>query len=169
MPDLIIIGGCPGSGKSTLGKRLQKRFNWPFIDFARLREFHLDPDWKTATDEEEQMSFESVIFLIKNYLKNGYSNVMVTDLRENRIEELTQIFKDIDFRIFSLILHDDEEIKRRVLTEERESGYRNYEAAIMWNKNLQARNAFPQEIKIDNTLNQPEDTLEDIVKHLGLD
>lgn len=74
--DLIIFGGAPGSGKSTICEILQKRLNSPLIDFGWLREFHLDREWKRANEEEKQMAFENLIFILKNYIKHKYKNIM---------------------------------------------------------------------------------------------
>jgi adenylate kinase family enzyme len=41
MPSLIVIGGAPGSGKTTVSKMLYETLQSLMIDFGDLRNFHL--------------------------------------------------------------------------------------------------------------------------------
>ena len=72
MKDFIFIGGSPGSGKTTISKLLYEKLNHPpLIDFGILREPHLETDWSNQSKKEEQMAFENLVFMLKNYLKMG--------------------------------------------------------------------------------------------------
>ena len=161
--DLIIFSGAPGSGKSTVCKILQKRLNCPLIDFGWIREFHLDREWKNANKKEEQMSFENLVFILKNYINNGYKDVIVNDLQDFRIEQIPKRFTKNRYIIISLIVKDDNELKNRVLGE-RDSGFKDFKAAISWNKKIIDRKSLKNEIKVDNTHNSPEKTVESILK-----
>src|SRR3989344_5103023 len=67
MVDFIFIAGSPGSGKTTISNHLKEKLkNPPMIDFGWIREFHLDREWKKANKEEEQMSYENLVFILKN-------------------------------------------------------------------------------------------------------
>ena len=57
---VIVIGGAPGTGKSTLARALRNLLNAPWIEFGRLREFHLKPDWSDQSEAEESMAFENL-------------------------------------------------------------------------------------------------------------
>ena len=167
MYDFIFIAGSPGSGKTTITKLLQARLQSPSIDFGVLREFHLDREWKKASDEEEKMSFENLMFILRNYVKNGYTNILVNDLQDFRIEQVPEVFKENRYVIVSLVVKDDEELKRRVLTESRDSGFRDFEQAIEWNKRIHDREQLSGEYKLDNTHNNPQQTVDQILKLLN--
>ena len=62
MTDLFVIAGSPGSGKTTVGELLDTKLASPYIDFGCIREFHLDREWKTESLQEEQMSFENLVY-----------------------------------------------------------------------------------------------------------
>ena len=165
MKDLIIISGAPGSGKSTIGELLREQHGFPLIDFGWLRQGHLDDKWSNATAEEEGMAFENLIFIIKNYWRHGYKNIVVTDFQDNKVVALAETFKEKDCIIVSLIIADDKELKKRILGE-RDSGFKNVEEAIVWNKNLKSRPALSNEYKVDNTHNNPAKTVKEILELL---
>jgi len=142
---IIFIGGSPGIGKTTLSKLLRDKLASPCINFGWLREFHLDRAWSNANDSEEQMAFDNLVFILKNYIKNGYKNVIVTDLLEKRIFQIQNVFAEAEYKIITLTVSNDEELKRRVLEPTRDSGYRNYTEAISWNHRETLRETYPNE------------------------
>jgi len=163
MKDIIIISGAPGSGKTTVAKLLKEKLQFPYIDLGWLREFHLDREWKQANEKEERMSFENLVSILKNYIKNDYRNVIVTDLTDSKVREIPSAFEKDNFIIFSLTIKTDEELQKRVLGE-RDSGFKNVEEALRWNKDLKERQLLPNERKIDNSHNDSSKTVEEILK-----
>ena len=168
MPALLFIGGSPGSGKTTVSLLLHEIFQSVMIDFGTLREFHLDTWWTKQSEKEEQMTFENLIFILKNYIRNGYKNVIVNDLKDFRIEQIPQAFAGDDFLIVTLVVHDDEELRARVLNPERNSGFRDVEKALAWNRAVIERAAVKNEYKLDNTANTPEETAREIINLINL-
>jgi len=68
--DLIVIGGSPGSGKTTISRLLYERLGHPpLINFGILREPHLERDWSNWSKKEEKMAFENLEFIAKNRFK----------------------------------------------------------------------------------------------------
>lgn len=167
MYDLIFIGGSPGVGKTTIAKILQAKLHSPCIELSWLRGYHLDREWKNATDKEEKMSFENLIFIAKNYCKYGYKNIIINDLQDFHLVNIPKIFKDYKFIIFTLFITDDKKLKQRILTESRDSGFRDYEKAIKWNKELQRRPIIINEYRIENTSNSPEQTINKILSNIN--
>lgn len=165
MKDFIFIAGAPGSGKTTISRLLHEKLSCALIDFGNLRIFHLDREWSNANEEEEEMSFENLVFILKNYTKHGYKNVIVDDLKDFRIEQLPETFKDFRYIILTLVIGSDEELRKRV-TQERDSGYKNADKAIEWNNHIKSRSKLRGEYKIDNSHNKPEKTVEEIMKLL---
>lgn len=167
MPSLLFIGGAPGSGKTTVSRLLHEKFQSVMIDFGTLREFHLDDLWTKQNEKEEQMAFENLVFILKNYIRNGYKNIIVNDLKDFRIEQIPGIFADDDYLIVTLVLHDDEELRARVLDPNRDSGWRDVERALEWNRAVIERPAVKNEYKLDNTANRPEETAQKIINLIG--
>lgn len=161
MKDIIIFAGAPGSGKTTIGKILQAKLSSPLIDLGWLREWHLDRSWSNASAEEEQMAFENLVFVVKNYLKHGYKNIILNDLQNDKIEALTEIFKDTNFIVISLIVSDDEELRKRV-SGNRDSGFKDVEKSLEWNEGLK-QITFLKEQKFDNTHTDPEAAAQQIL------
>lgn len=161
MNDLIIISGAPGSGKSSVCQLLNEKFSSAWIDYGRLREFHLDREWKKANEKEEEMTFENLISIITNYIKRGYKNIIVDDLQDFRVSQLQNIFPNS--KIFTLC-PEDLEIEKRIKL--RNDGWKNVEDAIKWNQQIRERD-FKNEYKIDNTNLSPEGTLKKILKILN--
>lgn len=165
--DLIVISGAPGSGKTVVSNLLKEKLNSPpMIDLGHIRQFHLDREWKKANKKEEQMSFENLVFIVKNYIKKGYRNVIITDLQDFRVQQIPRIFKKENYVIISLIIESDNELKKRVLTESRDSGFRNVKKALAWNKKLKKIKLLKNEFRINNTSNNPEKTVKEILKIL---
>lgn len=160
--DIIIIAGAPGSGKTTIANMLKKELNSPMIDLGWLREYHLDRLWKNASPKEAKMSFENLVFILKNYKKYGYKNVIVNDLLDEMIKQVPKIFKNERYIIINLILKNDAELKKRIIGE-RDSGFKDYKKAIAWNKLIQQRKLLKGEVRIDNTHNDVSRTLKEII------
>ena len=163
MTDFIFIAGSPGSGKTTISNLLKTKLkNPPMLDFGRIREFHLDKEWKNADKKEEQMSFENLVFILKNYVKHGYKNILVNDLQDFRIEQIPKEFSRYDYVIISLVVKDDDELKNRVLGE-RDSGFKDFEKALSWNKKIIERKNLKNEFKVNNTHRDPRKTVDTIL------
>jgi hypothetical protein len=90
------------------------------------------------------MSFENLCFIIKNYVKNGYKNIIVNDLLEDMIIQVPTIFKNYNYKIISLIV-EDKELERRI-NSPRDSGYKNVKKAVEWNNYIKKRKLL-KEIK----------------------
>ena len=164
MKDLIVISGAPGSGKTTVSKLLQKRLGFPpLLDFGDIRAFHLDEKCSNQSKEEEKMSFENLLFILRNYFRHGYRNVIVNDLLDFRVKEIPRRFRSYDFLIASLIIENNEELTKRVLGE-RDSGYRDVSSALEWNRKLMERKLLRNEVRIANTHRSPEKTVQRIVE-----
>ncbi len=155
MTDLLVVAGAPGSGKTTIARLLHAELGGAYVDFGYLREFHLDNSWSNASPREESMAFENLLYVIRNYFRHGFRPVIVTDLRDFRVQEIPVHFRHDNFVIATLVVADDAELKRRVLIPERDSGYRDFASALAWNRGLIERSPVQNEVKIDNTVADP--------------
>jgi len=66
LPEIIVLAGSPGNGKSTVCNALRDDLDIPLIELGLLRQFHLDREWKKSTPEEEAMSFENLVAITWN-------------------------------------------------------------------------------------------------------
>jgi len=165
MKTIIFINGSPGSGKTTIGKLLKEKLNYPpYLELDWIREYHLDPTWKKKNKKEEKMSFENLCFTVKNYIRNSYKNIILIGLTDKKIKGLLKNVKTKNYLIITLFIDNDKELKRRVITESRDSGYTNFNKAIKLNMKLKHRKLLKNEIKINNTYNKPKKILQEIVK-----
>jgi len=166
MPELIIIGGAPGCGKSTLAMQLRDLLRGPWIDFGRLREFHLDRDWSNQSSEEETMTFENLLSIIRNYIRHNYRNIIVDDLRDDRIQQVPGVLNDVSLRIVTLVVSDPSELKRRIMI--RNDGWKDAEAAVAWNQRVLQRACVAHECKIDVMNKSPSAVFDEVLGELGV-
>src|SRR5919199_4705247 len=108
--DLIVIAGAPWSGKTTVADLLHRTLESPYIDFGYIREFHLDRAWKNQSPREEQMSFENLVYILKNYIRYGYKNIIVTDLQDFRVQRIPELFAENSYLIATLVIKSDGEL-----------------------------------------------------------
>ena len=163
MASVIVISGAPGSGKTTITKLLHQHFQSVMIEIGWLRQYHLDPLWLKASPREEAMSFENLVFILRNYLKNDYDYILVNDLEDHRIQQIPSLFEPHQFIIISLVILDDEVLKCRVLDPDRDSGYRDHRTAVISNHALMDRPLLTNEYKFDNTSTDLEEACRKII------
>jgi hypothetical protein len=160
--DLIVIAGAPGSGKSTVCELLKSRLGSPYIEFSALREPHLDRQWSNESVAEEAMSFETLVCMLDNYWRHGYRDVILTDLKDERVQAIPSVFSARKFAIFTLVLHDDRELGARI--SQRRQGFVNVGAALAWNSAVRARPTVPGEAKLVVDGHTPGQVADAIVK-----
>ncbi len=164
MTDIIFIAGAPGTGKSTVTKELYTLLKSPFFEFSWIPEFRHKGEAEIPYLEEEQLSFENLTLVLKNYLKHGFKKILVTDLEDKRIQELHNLFSEHSYKIITLTINNDQELKERVLSEKRQNDYRDFEKAIAINRNILARPLFLNENRVDTSNKAPEDVVKEVMK-----
>ena len=160
--DLLVIAGAPGSGKTTVCDLLYAALKSPYIDFGDVRNFHLDREWSNQSPQEEDMSFKNLVYILKNYIRYGYENVILNDLKDFRVQQIPELFAEHKYLIATLVIENDDELAERIQT--RNSGFTNVERAVAWNKEIQQRPLLAGEYRIDNTYNAPQQTADLILQ-----
>lgn len=160
--DLLVIAGAPGSGKTTVCDLLHAALESPYIDFGDVRNFHLDQHWSNQSAPEEQMSFENLVYILKNYIRYGYKNVILNDLKDFRVRQIPELFSEHHYLIATLIVESDDELAARISA--RNSGFTNVERALVWNKEIRQRPLLTGEHRIDNTHREPQQTADIILQ-----
>ncbi len=84
--DVIIVHGSPGTGKTTLSRKMHDYFKSPYFEFGWIPEFRsLTPSIEIIQRQEEQLTFENLILVAKNYNRHGFKNLIITDLDDVRM------------------------------------------------------------------------------------
>lgn len=166
MSDILFIHGAPGTGKSSLAKALQARLNSPWFEFGWIPEFRQKRDIALTYKEEESFTFETLALVVKRYVRHGFENVIVSDLRDLKAREIPRRFARCNYVLFTLWVEDEETLKARVLDETRSSGYRDWEASLRLNRMIQARPLMQNEVRVDSTEMSTEALVEAVLAHL---
>ncbi len=164
MYDLVLLIGTSGIGKTSTGRLLEEKLNIPYINYGWLRQFYRDINWKTDS-KEEQYAFEQLKEMLRKHIQLGYKNTVVDDLplfRPSRVIQLADHFKENKYIIISLVVNDNEILKQRVMDETRDSGFRDVEKAIKWNRELRESQLLPNEHRIDTTKKSVHEAVEEI-------
>lgn len=129
---LIIITGLPGTGKTTLGKKLAEEFSLPFICKDDIKEFLFDNlGWKDREWSKKLgiASYELLYYIVEVNLKAGKSLIVETNFHPTlSTEKFLDMKKKYDFESFQIRCVTDGEIlfdrfKKRANSDERHPGH----------------------------------------------
>jgi len=165
--DFIILHGSPGNGKTTLSRKLHDHFRSPYFEFGWIPEFRsLTPSVQITQRQEEQLAFENLMLVVKNYNRHGFKNIIITDLDDVRMLDIPVVFEGFNYIIFTLYSDEDEVIKQRILGRNNGNSYLDWETSIKTNSLIRGRNILPNEYRILNSKNDVETTFQELLIHL---
>jgi predicted kinase len=115
--DIIILRGCPGSGKSQTAKSLSQFFpKGARIEIDTIRNMVISVDWKNQ--EEHINVLQASTKLVFEFLKYGFRPIIIIDTFsgdkiKQYLETLKQHDKNLSIKMIGLYT-SDEELKRRL-------------------------------------------------------
>jgi dephospho-CoA kinase len=162
--DFIILHGSPGNGKTTLSKKLHEHFESPYFEFGWIPEFRvLAPSINISQRQEEQLSFENLIAVARNYNRHGFKNVILTDLDDVRMMDIPNVFSGFNFIILTLYVDSDDIIKHRILTRDNGNSFKDWEQSVRTNALIMQREKLPNEYRILNSSDNMDITFKKII------
>jgi adenylate kinase family enzyme len=158
-PDILIIKGAPGSGKSQTSKSLAKFFpKGARIEVDNIRNMITSVDWQNQGEHINMLSASTN--LVIDFLKYGFSPVIIVDTFsgdkiKQYIQELVFLDNALSIKVFALFTSDDELRKR--LAKRSENEFRDFSICKKLNDDvIKIKEEF--EILIDTTGLLPHDT-----------
>jgi len=162
--ELIVIHGAPGCGKTTVSKKLHELLKSPWFEFGWIPEFkNINPHTEILPKLEEQIAFENLVLVSKNYMQHGFKNIIFSDLNDIRMLDIPVVFAEHSYILITLYSESDDVIKERILTRDNGNDFRNFEAAIATNKRIQDRKLLPNEYRIRSDNQTAADIAEQIL------
>lgn len=137
-PTIIIIGGIPGTGKSTLAKALSKELNIPAFSKDEL-EAAISKKGLCDSKSTNGIGYEIMSVLSENEIENGNSAIFEFIASRDRVTELWPRLLEIDYKYIECICSNEDIHRERINSRKRNlEGW--YE--LEWEDVLKIRNSF---------------------------
>ncbi len=145
--DLIIVRGAPGTGKSSLGRKLKKYFaEGVLIEMDNLRGMMNIVNWES--EKQHLIALDAAASLANSFLDSETFPVIVVDMfMPDKINNFLEKLKTKNFVIVSLLAADAILEKR---LSDRNEGFKDLSKAIQLNKSIK-ENLLSREIIIDSS------------------
>lgn len=159
------IFGSPGSGKTTLGNAIMKKFGYPFFELSWIPELRIMNGQAISYEEEEKIAVCALLNVATTYCEQGHKIVLVSDFRLN---SFSQVLDSIGLAspVIKLIASDEDILRLRVLNSSRPSAYRNVDEALHLNKKIISR-TFENELCVDVTKSALADEISLILRFIA--
>ena len=167
-PDVIIIRGAPGSGKSSAAKCLARHFpEGVRMEVDKLRSMVISVEWKSQTEHINMLALSAGV--VVDFLHLNYKPVIVVDTFSgdkvvNFVADLLRLDSEIGIRSFALIT-DSGELMRRI-RERPEDQFKDISICLEQNADI-TKHLQPFEQIVDNTKLTPEETATRILETLS--
>jgi dephospho-CoA kinase len=142
---LIVVHGPPGSGKSTVAALLHENLKCPWFEFGWIPEFrHLNPFTEISYEAEEQMTFENLMLVAGNYRKHGFETILLSDLNDQRVIEVSETFGAENVLIVTLQANE-QTLCERIRMRDNGNDFRDIDRAVELSRVIAARPLLPNE------------------------
>jgi len=165
---LIVVHGPPGSGKSTVAALLHERLKCPWFEFGWIPEFrHLNPFTEISYETEEQLSFENLLLVAENYRKHGFETILLSDLTDQRVIEVSDTFGTANVRIVTLQAANST-LRERIHTRDNGNEFRDANRAIEISRAIATRPSLPNELRFQTDELPPQALADKILAAINL-
>jgi predicted kinase len=165
LPDVIVIRGAPGSGKSEAAKRLAARLgHGARVEVDTLRAMIVAVDW---TNQQEHIAVLSLaVCVVAGFLQMGHRPVIVVDTFSGDklgrfLEELGTAHAGVEVRAFSLA-PSPSALRARVESRP-DGGFKDVLVCQKLNSDV-SRRLLSKELLIDNSDLTPEESVDVIMR-----
>ena len=159
---IIWINGTVNSGKTTISKLLAKKIeNTAHIEVDKLREFI---EFMSLSDEVIEISLNNAIAVAKNFLTEGFNVIISYPLSMKNYDKIAKEFANLPDKMVVITLSPRLEsvLKNRGSRELNEWEIERIKHHYSIGLNIPK---FPS-LLIDNSDQTPEETVDEILKHL---
>ena len=167
-PDVILVRGAPGAGKSSAAKCLARHYPTGVrLEVDALRSMVISVDW---TDQDQHIQILSLATrVVRDFLALGHRPVIVVDTFSGDkltrfLEELQSLDDSLNIRPFALVTALD--VLRSRIENRGADQFRDVEVCQKLNADV-LRFLHPLEQVIDNTALTPEQTADVIRQQAG--
>lgn len=164
VPDLILLKGAPGVGKSTAAGIIANHFRSGVrIEVDRLREMVISVNWTNQAEHRSVLSISAR--LAADFLRCGFGPVILIDtFSGTKIDEFLSTFHSEcpDRRTFVVVLHASDEILRERILNRPADGFRDTVIATRINRESVV-DAKPTDLLIDTSTRSPVDVAREVV------
>jgi broad-specificity NMP kinase len=155
-PDLIVLKGAPGVGKSTAAKLLEQHYpSGVHIEVDTLRQMVISVDWTNQTEHRNLLTISAR--LAADFLRAGFSPIILVDtFSGDKIDGFLAEFHTHcpSIRLSVVVLHAGEEVLRDRLVNRDKDAFRDLGIATRINSEV-VRDVRPYELLLDTSSLSP--------------
>ncbi len=110
---IIIIAGMPASGKSTAARKLSAHYHWPVLEKDEIKEELFDTLGFASYSEKRKLDAAATAVLVRcasSILRGGDSLILVNNFRQEALERLMGIVKELDSRAVFVFFQGDNDV-----------------------------------------------------------
>jgi tRNA uridine 5-carbamoylmethylation protein Kti12 len=164
-PDLILLKGAPGIGKSTAAKLLAQHFpSGVRIEVDTLRQMVISVDWTNQAEHRKLLTLSAQ--LAAGFLRSGFAPVILVDtFSGDKIDGfLTEFHTQCPSkRVCVVVLHASEDVLRERVSNREAGAFRDIGIAMRINHES-VRDARPFELVLDTSDSSPADLTGEILR-----